>query len=149
MSNIFDTLTEDHDGHRRLLDRLAGTEGDSTERRALFLKLKVDVEAHAAAEEQTFYAELIAMPDGQDKARHSVAEHESMSDIIEELDETDMSSPGWLTRFKTLKDKLEHHMDEEENEVFAKARDLFSDERAASLSNAFRQRKQDEVKDAA
>ena len=33
---------------------------------------------------------------------------------MEELNDADMSSPGWLTRFKTLKHDYEHHMEEEE-----------------------------------
>ena len=44
--------------------------------------------------------------------------------IIQELDEMDMSSPGWLTRFKTLRHDYEHHIDEEETEIFPVAKDV-------------------------
>lgn len=146
MTNIYEAIRADHDDHRRVLDKLDNTQGDSAERRELFATLKQEVEAHAAAEEQTFYASLIAEPDGQDKARHSISEHKEASDLIEELDEMDFSSTGWLTKFRSLKDALEHHMEEEEDEVFARARKLISESEAQKLAGEFEARKQDERK---
>lgn len=146
MTNIFEAIKADHDDHRRVLDTLDNTQGDSAERRELFATLKQEVEAHAAAEEQTFYASLIAEPDGQDKARHSISEHKEASDLIEELEEMEFSSTGWLTKFRSLKDALEHHMDEEEDEVFARARKLISESEAQKLAGDFKARKQDERK---
>jgi hypothetical protein len=51
-------------------------------------------------------------------------------------------------RFKTLKDAVEHHMDEEEDEAFALAREVAGDERAESLKRRFRDRKAVELKEA-
>jgi len=59
------------------------------------------------------------------------------------------SSTGWLTRFKTLRERLEHHMDEEENEVFAAARKDLSKERAEALADIFNKRKPLEKQDVA
>ena len=53
----------------------------------------------------------------------------------------EFSSSGWLTRFKTLRERLEHHMDEEENEIFAAAKKDLSDERAEELARIFNERK--------
>ena len=53
----------------------------------------------------------------------------------------DFGSTGWLTRFKTLKERLEHHMEEEENEIFAAAKKDLSDERAQELAKIFDERK--------
>lgn len=146
MTDIYEAIKTDHDDHRRVLDKLDTTQGDSAERREFFATLKQEVEAHAAAEEQTFYASLIAEPDGQEKARHSVSEHKEASDLIEELDEMDYSSTGWLTKFRSLKDALEHHMEEEEDEVFARARKLIPESEAQKLAGEFEARKQDERK---
>ena len=143
--DIYSRLEDDHGKQRGLCAGIAETSGDSRERRRLFDELKKEVEAHAAAEEQTFYAELIATSEGQDQARHSIAEHKDASDLIEELEETDMSSGAWLTKFKTLQEELEHHLDDEEEEVFPLARSVIAEDRARELGAEFGKRKEDEA----
>jgi hypothetical protein len=146
MTDIYARIKEDHDSHRRILDILDKTHGDSDGRRELFAKLKAEVEAHTAAEEETFYAALIVEPDGRDKARHSISEHKDAADLIDELEDMDLASTGWLTKFRSLKESLEHHMDEEEDEVFAKARGLIPDSEADRLGKVFAERKSAEQK---
>ncbi|MBT8096103.1 MAG: hemerythrin domain-containing protein [Woeseia sp.] len=143
--NIYQRLTEDHGKQRGMAAGLAKTEGDSAERNRLFEEFCNELEAHAAAEEQTFYAELIATNDGQEKARHSVAEHKQAADLIKKLQQTDMSSSAWLQTFKKLKEEVEHHVDEEENEVFPLAQQLISEQRANELADEFAARKEAEL----
>lgn len=95
-------------------------------RNMLFDKLKKDLIAHANAEEQTLYAELIADSDTQEQARHSVHEHEGIDELLETLEETDMSSPAWMQTFKKLRHEVEHHMAEEEEDVFEAAKDVIA-----------------------
>lgn len=146
--DIYTRLKEDHENQRRLLDALSQTEGASTERRKLWNDTKIELEAHASAEEQTLYAELMAHANGSDKARHSVAEHKEASDLIAELDEIDMSSPAWLQKLKHLKDRIEHHVDEEEQEVFPVAKKLIAGDTAKSLAKDFESRKPAEMREA-
>ena len=143
--NIYQRLTQDHHTHRELASKITQTEGDSEERRSLWNQFKPDVEAHAAAEEQAFYGIMIQKPEGQDKARHSISEHEEISELIEDLGKVDMSSSGWLQKFNKLKDRLEHHMDEEENEIFKKAEKLIKDDKALELADTFDKRKKEEL----
>lgn len=143
--DIYERLKQDHDHHRALAARILETEGNSEERRQLWERFKPEAEAHAAAEEQTFYGALIEKPDGQEKARHSINEHFTAACLIKELSELDMGSGGWLNKFKKLKHELEHHMEEEENEVFTRARKVLSEETANGLTAKFEDRKQDEL----
>jgi iron-sulfur cluster repair protein YtfE (RIC family) len=145
MTTIYEELKQDHDRHRRLLAELDGTSGAGGARKTLFHELKQEIGAHAAAEEQTFYATLIAAPEGQPKARHSVHEHKTAADLLDELAELDFGSGGWLRKFRKLKEELEHHMDEEEREVFKRARKIISATRAEELSGTFRRRKSSEL----
>ena len=146
MTTIYEAIKQDHQVHRDLLEKIADTQGDSEERRKCWEEFYYDVKSHAAAEEETFYSKLIAKPDGQDDARHSVAEHKELDDIMMELQEMDMSSPGWLTRFKTLKHDYEHHMEEEENEIFEKAREVVSEDESGKIAAQFEERKTAERK---
>lgn len=60
----------------------------------------------------------------------------------------DMSSSGWLQKFKKLKEDLDHHMDEEEKEVFSMARKIIDDRQAEQLAQEFNGRKDAELKEA-
>ncbi|WP_226624159.1 hemerythrin domain-containing protein [Alloyangia pacifica] len=145
MTSIYDAITKDHETHRALLDRIDQTEGDSPERREAWDAFYRDIKSHSAAEEEEFYAELMKHTWGQDAARHSVHEHAEMDEILEELNEMDMSSPGWLTRFRTLKHDYEHHMEEEEEEVFTRARKVVGEEDNDAYGKRFLDRKEKEL----
>ncbi|MBY5990186.1 hemerythrin domain-containing protein [Roseovarius atlanticus] len=144
MPSIYDAIRADHDNHRALLDRIEDTSGDSDDRKSAWKEFYEDVKSHAAAEEETFYSKLISKTWGQDAARHSVHEHQQLDDIMEELNEGDMASPGWLTRFKTLKHDYEHHMDEEEDEVFARAQEVIPEDEIEGYGERFEKRKSKE-----
>ena len=144
MPSIYDAIKADHDTHRDLLNTLADTSGDSEERQKAWDSFYHDVKSHAAAEEETFYSKLISKTWGQDAARHSVSEHKELDDLMEELNDMDLSSSGWLTKFKTLKHDYEHHMDEEENDVFKRAKEVIPEEEIAGYGDRFEARKKEE-----
>ncbi|MEN3793264.1 hemerythrin domain-containing protein [Fulvimarina sp. MAC3] len=144
MPDIYERIKTDHDKHRELLATIGDTEGASDKRQKAWHEFYYDVKSHAAAEEETFYSKLMADPDGQDDARHSVAEHKELDDMMEELDASDMSSPQWLQTFKKLRHDYEHHISEEEEDIFAKARKVFDDKETQSFADAFAKRKKAE-----
>lgn len=126
MAKIFKLLKEDHDKHRDLLKKIAETEGDSSDRRSLYSQFREEVTAHANAEEQSLYAEMLGRPELQEDGRHSVAEHKELDDLMAELADVDMSSPGWLQKFKHLRHEYEHHIEEEEEDMFPTADEEFA-----------------------
>lgn len=140
-TRIFDRLKADHDRHRDLLDRIDATQGDSDDRRYLFENFRVEVTAHAATEEMTLYATMLARPDLRDEAQHSVAEHKEIDDLLTELYEMDFASTGWLTRFRTMKERYLHHIDEEEEEMFPAAEDGLSVAKQKELAAIFDKQK--------
>ncbi|MEO2104379.1 MAG: hemerythrin domain-containing protein [Actinomycetota bacterium] len=135
---IFEALRESHQTQRTLLDQLVKTHGDSDGRRELFDRLKAELEHHALAEERHFYVPLMEHDLTQEKSRHSVAEHHEMDELVEELESTDMSSPGWIATARTLKERVEHHLDEEEQEVFQMAGKALTDTQKAQLATKYR-----------
>ena len=143
--DIYERLTMDHDTQREIAKKLADTTGDSSERRELFEEFKLELEAHANAEEQTLYAALIEKPEGQEKARHSIAEHKDAADLLDELEEIDMSTGAWLLKFKVLHHEVTHHLQEEEQEVFVLARKLIVPLKAVALTGEFDERKVKEI----
>lgn len=147
--NIYEALREDHDKHRTLLDLLVKTSGDSEGRRELFEKCRMELEAHANAEEQAFYAALLKNNLTQEKGRHSVAEHKDIADLLEELDKRSFSDSHWLEKAKQLKELVEHHMDEEEHEVFQLSGKALGEAEKERLAVEFQQLKARELREVA
>jgi hemerythrin-like domain-containing protein len=136
--DIFEALRVDHDIQRHLADRLVETTGDSAERDDLFTKLVDALEAHAAAEERHFYTVLMQHDITQEKARHSVHEHEQLDDLVEKLQTYDRTAPAWLETARELHHKLTHHLEEEEREVFQLAGRALSDTQKQELAQDYR-----------
>lgn len=139
---IFEALRKDHDIQRDLLARLVETHGDSDERDSLYKQVKKELHGHAAAEERAFYIPLMEMDLTQEKARHSVAEHHEIDELLELLDETDYSATNWLTHAKQLQHLVTHHLDEEEQEVFQLAGRGLQDNQKATLASEYQEEMQ-------
>lgn len=145
MTDIFSILKSDHDLHREMLAKIADTSGDTQERRDLFEAFRIEVTAHAAAEEQSLYATMLGNPELQEDGRHSVAEHKEIDDLLGELQEIDMATGAWLIKFKDMRHRYEHHIEEEEKEMFPAAEKEFSKAKARELGAKFDRRKPKEL----
>ena len=136
--NIFEQIRKDHDKQRHLLDQLVQTSGASEIRKEVYESLKKELEIHADAEERHFYKPLISDDMMQEKARHGIAEHHEIDEIIAKLDETDYDSTAWLTFAKQLKEKVEHHLEDEEHTFFRLAGKVFTAKDKTSLAEDYR-----------
>ncbi len=137
--NLFEALRADHDTQRTLLDLLVKTHGDSEGREELFEKVKKELSAHAAAEERALYVPMMEQDLTQEKARHSVAEHHEIDELVEELENTDFSSPGWVATAKKLQHLVTHHLDEEEQEVFQLAGRALDEQAKTRLAGTYQE----------
>lgn len=147
--DIFARLREDHDKHRKLLDQLAETSGESEKRRELFEELTLELKGHAAAEEQALYSTMMRKPRATDETRHSVAEHHEIDEMLNDLAATDMSSSAWLAKFKQLDHDYRHHIEEEEDEHFKDFEELLNEADREHMRSVFDRRKRAEKADAA
>jgi hypothetical protein len=148
-ATIFDDLKADHDRHRELLSAIADAQGDKQARAELFEKFRIDVSGHAAAEEQSLYATMMMDPDMQDDARHSVSEHKEVDDMLTELYGLEVDSEEWSSKFAKMRTRYDHHITEEEEEMFPEAADHLSDADEARLAEIFEKRKPAESRKAA
>ena len=139
--DIFDALVADHDRHRLLLKKLGKEDAAPEDRMALFEEFTRELKGHAAAEEQALYSVILAKPDTTDKARHSVAEHKEIEDMLNHLATVDVSSGEWMEKFEDLRDEYIHHIDEEEEEMFPAAEDELPDEKKKELLAIFEKEK--------
>jgi hemerythrin superfamily protein len=146
-ANIFDRLKQDHDTHRQLFDKMADAEREKDEDRLekLFEQFKVEVSAHAAAEEETLYATMLARPDLREDAQHSVSEHKEIDDYLEELAELKFNGEAWRKKFADMKKRYLHHIEEEEEEMFPDAAKELTAEEEDKLGKLFAKRKPAEL----
>jgi len=144
-AKIFEDLKADHDRQREMLAKLSETSGGGEEREALFEELRKELQAHAAAEEESLYATMLACPELRDEARHSVSEHKEVDDYLGELLEQKVGSKKWEETFKKLRDRYLHHIDEEEEEMFPEASETLSGKAEARLAKIFEDRKPKEL----
>ncbi|MGN1055886.1 MAG: hemerythrin domain-containing protein [Comamonas sp.] len=142
--DIFGRLVEDHDRHRALLAMVAETSGKSPDRKKLFKELTLELKSHAAAEEQALWSSVLRNPDTTEDARHAVAEHKEIDDMLADLAARDMASPGWLRRFAALREEYLHHIAEEEQEQFVAAEKKLSTADLRYMKQVFNRRKKEE-----
>ena len=138
-------LKQDHDLVKKLL-----AEGEETTERAektrteLFARLKSELEIHERIEEEVLYPQLRDHPKSKEIALEGYEEHHVVDTILGELEDTPVTDDTWGAKFTVAKENLEHHIEEEEGEMFRKARQIFSDDELEAMG----QRMQ-EIKDLA
>ena len=135
--NIFEALRQSHERQRTYADALIQTSGDTPERVEAYKQLKSELQAHETAEERHFYIPLMEFDNGVDLSRHAISEHHEMDEMMEELDETEMSSPAWLATAKKLAEKVHHHLKEEEQKFFQQAGKLLDDQQKETLAGQY------------
>ena len=119
-------LKDDHDKVKKLLEQ-----GESTTERAektrteLFAKLKRELAVHERIEEEIFYPALKGHPRAKDMVLEAYEEHHVVDTILGELEQTDVSDETWGAKFTVARENIEHHIEEEEGEMFEQARQVF------------------------
>jgi hypothetical protein len=144
-ARIFEDLIADHNRQRALLKRVGDAKGKDRGRQEAFETLRLELTAHAAAEEESLYATMLAKPDLREDARHSVSEHKEVDDFLGELVELDFGSAEWDAKFGEMRHRYEHHIEEEEEEMFPAAAEGLSEAETARLAEIFERRKPKEL----
>ena len=135
--NIFESIRRDHDIQRSLLDKLVDTSGDTAARDQLFEAVKMELAIHADAEERFYYKPLIDSDMMQDKARHGIAEHHEIDELVEQLEDTEYASSAWLKIAKDLKHKVEHHLEDEEHKFFQLSGKVLTEKQKMDLAKSY------------
>jgi hemerythrin-like domain-containing protein len=124
--DIFDALLKSHQLQRTLCARLMSVIGEPGPRAQAFDELKTELAAHETAEERLFYVPLFEHDETVEAARHGIAEHHEMDEMVEELEKCEAGSAEWLETVGKLVHRIEHHLDEEEEKWFPQAREVLS-----------------------
>jgi hypothetical protein len=116
-------LKADHDKVKKMLaDGEETTERAEKTRTELFANLKAEMMIHERIEEEIFYPALKEHPKARDIVLEGFEEHHVVDEIMGELEATDVTDETWGAKFKVMKENIEHHIEEEEGEMFKQAR---------------------------
>ena len=141
-SDIYTKLKDDHASVASTLQRLVQTSArDTGKRQALFTELKHSLTQHSEAENQVFYSALLQHDATRRLIRDGQQEHQHIETQLDELDRMDKNSPQWNARLRALQETIEHHVHEEENQLFAKARTILSPKQAEEMGQQLTQAK--------
>ena len=138
-TDILDTLKKEHDEVKDLLKDLSDAETPA-QRRNLVQKIKAALVPHTKAEEKVVYDEVIALrdKDAQMDGHEGYLEHEWAAKTLQRMEAiTNAASPEHKAAGKVLKELVEHHIEEEERNVWADIKEHFSDDDRKTMNEAF------------
>src|SRR5205085_967468 len=130
-------LKQDHREAIDLINQLesAGSNGANTTE---FAKLKAALTLHTKLEESLLYPALENFDETRDLIRESYREHRQVDELLAEMMKP---ADDWKDKLSDLKDDIEHHVDEEENEMFPKAQKLLGEERLEEMGRQMEEAK--------
>jgi len=137
-------LKEDHDTIKKILMHLeCTTENGVRTREEFYTRVKHELQVHEAIEEEILYPALKEHPRANGLVLEAYREHHVVDVVMAELDETAFDDETWSARFTVLKENLEHHIDEEESEMFEQCRQVFDADELQELGDEMEARKEE------
>lgn len=131
----FKMLIEDHRKVSKLFKELEASNGKATKaRQHLFEQLKSELTLHSEIEEKYMYPLLENEEDTKSMVLEAYEEHNLVKTLIDELESEEIGSDAWEAKLKVMQENVEHHVSEEEEELFPEAEDLLSEETLNQLA---------------
>lgn len=150
--DVLALLKKDHQTMKELFARMEKTTEKGAATRAKLLdKIAKEIKAHTTAEEETFYQPFRAAAESDEAEEmyfEANEEHHVVDLVLPELLATDPATPVFAAKAKVMKELVEHHMKEEEKEMFKQARQLFERDELRAMGEAFARRKRQLLKSA-
>jgi hemerythrin-like domain-containing protein len=145
MPNAITMLKSDHATLKRLLRELEGT-GDRAvkQREQLVQQIEREVKMHSQIEEEVFYPAFLAVTkgrDGEELFYEAAEEHHVVDMVLPALKSANPKSKEFAAKAKVLKELIEHHIKEEETQMFQQARQLFEEEQLRELGDLMQARR--------
>ena len=130
--NALELLKEDHQRVQELFDEVKSTENEKSHKQA-YKKIKTELETHAYIEEKVLYPALKKREEFKDMVLEAIEEHLQVKTLLRDISRLSDGNERFDAKLKVLIDNVEHHVDEEEGELFPKVEDLLSEEELEEL----------------
>ncbi|MDT4954358.1 MAG: hypothetical protein QOJ02_2496 [Acidobacteriota bacterium] len=145
--DAFELLKKDHEKVSGIFEKLEPTtERGVRTREELFTQLKQELDIHSQIEEQILYPVLKEAEETHDITLEAYEEHNVVKTLLAELDVLPKDDETWEAKLTVLKENVEHHVEEEEGEMFKKARKVLSTEQIEALGARLEAAKKEQKK---
>jgi hemerythrin superfamily protein len=136
--DILQTLEAEHDEVQELLEKLTKSD-NGREQKALVAKIKAALVPHTKAEEKIVYDAVLALKgaDAKVDGNEGYIEHGLAGETLKKLDKLTANTPEFKAAAKVLKELVDHHIKEEESNIWARVKDNFSAEQRARMNRDF------------
>lgn len=120
--DALELLKQDHQAVKDLFDQIDDAE-DGKQRKKLFDQIDTQLNIHAHIEETVFYPEMQKIDELKDMVEEALEEHQEVKTLLEEIEGRDPESDQFIASVEELMENVEHHVAEEEDEMFPKVRE--------------------------
>ena len=145
--DAFEMLKNDHAKVSSLFDQLEPAT-DAATRQKLFAQVKQELDIHAHIEETILYPALKEAAETREITMEAYEEHQEVKDLLAELQATPADGEEWSDLVMELRENVEHHVEEEEGEMFKQARTVLSEQQINEIGARMSAEKQQQLKSA-
>jgi hemerythrin superfamily protein len=142
--NAIELLKADHKKVATLFDQVKETESEQ-EHWKLFNQIKTELEVHTHIEETIFYPRIQQLKELKDMVLEALEEHKQVKTLLREITGLAESNEKLAAKLKVMSENVEHHVDEEENEMFPKVKNVLSEEDLEELGTQLQAAKKDRL----
>lgn len=145
--DAIELLKKDHEKVSGIFEKLESTtERAIKTREELFTQLKQELDIHTQIEEQIFYPAIKEAEETRDITLEAYEEHHVVKVLLAELDKLPKDDETWGAKLTVLKENVEHHVEEEEDEMFPSVKKVLSSEQIEALGERMQAAKQEQKK---
>jgi hemerythrin superfamily protein len=131
---IFDLLKKDHKKVTAIFDKIEDTTPHAVKtREKLYRRLKEELQVHTEIEERVFYPALQEFDEIKNLIQEAREEHEKVRNLLEQAGVVTKDSQDFMNLIAQMKKEVKHHVKEEENQIFLKAKDLLDEDQIEQL----------------
>ena len=142
--DAIDLLKEDHAKVKKAFKTFEKMDKEDTDAmKELVTTVCEDLKAHTTIEEEIFYPAVRAEIEDDDLMNEAQIEHQSAKELIAQLESLEPNDPLYVATFTVLGEYVNHHVEEEEEEMFPEAKKLDLDLEA--LGQQMKERKEELV----
>ncbi len=139
--NAIELLKQDHDKVDKLFQKVKGEQGDPQE---LAEQIRIELEVHTQIEEQIFYPYL--MENGNDEikdiVKEGIEEHRQVKSLLKQIEGLTDGSESLDPKLQVMMEDVEHHVQEEEGELFPLVVEQFDGETLNDLGQELQEMKE-------
>jgi hemerythrin superfamily protein len=142
--DVFKLLKQDHKEVQQLFKKIEdSSDGAIKTREKTYKELAKELAVHASLEERLVYPRLREIEALEDTVKEGIEEHHVAEQLMEEIAKMSASDEQWMAKVTVLKEMIEHHVEEEEKELFPKAMKALEKDEIEELGEIVAEEKKD------